>query len=220
MSLCEAVDALLAYVAGWKPDFDTLVCPHCGSDAQFKPYRKTKRGYDPQKQRLYCTDRRCHHTFTLPESCNRLEKFLALDTAVFVEAHRLGLQDADMPRKDATYRDDEVVFFGRTNAPAFWSSPPDAPVTLTLMATQGWKADMLALRALAAGYLKSKHKGQPGRRGYPLKALRYALNLRKKNPHLKAHSLRQKCLEKFHEDELPPDADSFRSWLNRPRKRS
>lgn len=80
-----------------------------------------------------------------------LEQLDALDTAVYVEARRLGLQDADIPRKDATFHSYEVVFFGRSNVPGLWSSPPDTPSTLTLLATQGWKADMVALRALSQG---------------------------------------------------------------------
>ncbi len=63
-------------------------------------------------------------------------------------------------------------------------------------------------------------RGTPGRRGYSLEALRYALDLRAKNPDLKAHALRKSCLEHYREDDLPPDADSFRAWLNRPRKRT
>jgi len=60
-------------------------------------------------------------------------------------------------------------------------------------------------------------KGKPGRRGYPLKALDYAKKLRVKNPTMKAAAIRMKCLERFSEDDLPPDAESFRRWLNRKR---
>jgi hypothetical protein len=60
-------------------------------------------------------------------------------------------------------------------------------------------------------------KGTPGRRGYPLEALEYAKKLRHDNPTMKVQALRMKCLEKFSEDDLPPDADSFRRWLNRKR---
>jgi hypothetical protein len=60
-------------------------------------------------------------------------------------------------------------------------------------------------------------RGQPGRRGYPLEALKYAQELRQKNPSLKAHALRGECLKKFPEDDLPPDGESFRAWLNRKR---
>jgi len=84
-----------------------------------------------------------------PDYGDRLEQFEVLDSAVYVAARHLGLHDADMPRRDATFHSDEVVFFGRTNVPGCWSSPPDAPSTLMLMATQGWKADMEALRKLA-----------------------------------------------------------------------
>jgi hypothetical protein len=91
-----------------------------------------------------------------PDYGNRLPQVNALDTAVYVEARRLGLQNADLPRKDATFYSEEIVFFGRTNVPGCWSSPPDAPSTLRLMATQGWKADMLALRALADAGFKTE----------------------------------------------------------------
>lgn len=60
-------------------------------------------------------------------------------------------------------------------------------------------------------------KGKPGRRGYPVEALDYAKELRRKNPTKKATWLRNQCLAKFSEDDLPPDADSFRRWLNRRR---
>src|SRR5437588_12560695 len=84
-----------------------------------------------------------------PDYGDRLPQFNVLDGAVYVEARRLGLQDTDMPRKDSSFSDDEVVFFGRTNVPSVWDKRPDRPATLTMMATQGWKAGMLALRALA-----------------------------------------------------------------------
>jgi len=60
-------------------------------------------------------------------------------------------------------------------------------------------------------------KGKPGRRGYPIKVLEFAMSLRKKDPLLKAHAIRLRCLEKFSEDEMPPDGDSFRAWMNRNR---
>ena len=97
-----------------------------------------------------------------PDYGDRLEQFEALDTSVYVEARRLGLQDADMPRQDATFHADEVVFFGRTNVPGCWSSPPDAATTLTLMATQGWKADMDTLRKLALQF-EASALGSPGK---------------------------------------------------------
>jgi hypothetical protein len=96
-----------------------------------------------------------------PDYGDRLEQFEVLDTAVYVEARRLGLHDADMPRRDATFHSDEVVFFGRTNVPGCWSSPPDAPSTLLLMVTQGWKAGMETLRKLA---LQSE-PGKPDAKG-------------------------------------------------------
>lgn len=82
-----------------------------------------------------------------PDYGDGLEELNALDQAVYVAARRDGLQDA-LPRQDATFHSDEVVFFGRTNVPGAWNSPPDAPSTLTLMSTQGWKADLFALRTL------------------------------------------------------------------------
>jgi hypothetical protein len=60
-------------------------------------------------------------------------------------------------------------------------------------------------------------KGKPGRRGYPLKALNYARNLRKRRPMMKAAAIRAQCLKRFSADELPPNAETFRSWLNRKR---
>jgi hypothetical protein len=85
-----------------------------------------------------------------PDYGDRLEKqFNALDQAVYLEARKLGLRDSDMPRKDTTFNPEQVLYFGRTNVPGLWSSPADAPTTLTMMATPGWRADMLALRALA-----------------------------------------------------------------------
>ena len=60
-------------------------------------------------------------------------------------------------------------------------------------------------------------KGKPGRRGYPREALEFASDLRRKYPLLKSHNLWKMCREKFSEDDLPPDANSFRSWLNRKR---
>jgi hypothetical protein len=60
-------------------------------------------------------------------------------------------------------------------------------------------------------------RGKPGRRGYPVEALNYARELRRNNPTMKAHVIRQRCLKKFSEDDLPPDPESFRRWLNRKR---
>jgi hypothetical protein len=84
-----------------------------------------------------------------PDYGDRVPEFNTLDTAVYLAARGMGLHDTDLPRKDATFSDAEVVFFGRTNVPGVWDKRPDRPVTLMLMATQGWMADMLALRALA-----------------------------------------------------------------------
>jgi len=78
------------------------------------------------------------------------------------------------------------------------------------------------LRELAGKRLKeldpSLKKGLPGRRGYSLKALEFAKRLRQKNPEMKSHTIRQKCLKQFSEDDLPADDRSFRAWLTRKRK--
>jgi hypothetical protein len=60
-------------------------------------------------------------------------------------------------------------------------------------------------------------KGKAGRRGYPLDALAYAKQLRTENPSMKAVAIRKKCLDHFSEDDLPPDPESFRRWMNRKR---
>ena len=62
-------------------------------------------------------------------------------------------------------------------------------------------------------------KGKPGRRGYPQEALAYAQKLRLENPSLKAHTLRRKCLLRFHPDQLPGGVANFRRWLNRHREK-
>jgi len=67
---------------------------------------------------------------------------------------------------------------------------------------------------------RKRTKGMPGRRGYSLHAWRFAQKLRKANPQMKAMQIRRECLKQFAEDDLPADADSFRAWLNRPRKRT
>ncbi len=65
--------------------------------------------------------------------------------------------------------------------------------------------------------LEPNVKGKVGRRGYPLNALNYARELRRKNPLMKSSTLRRECLKKFSDDDLPPDGESFRRWLNRHR---
>jgi hypothetical protein len=75
----------------------------------------------------------------------------------------------------------------------------------------------VAVELLRTLQLRSTVKGKPGRRGYPLEALKYAQELRKQNPAMKAHVIRRMCLQEFSEDDLPPDGDSFRTWLNRKR---
>jgi hypothetical protein len=71
--------------------------------------------------------------------------------------------------------------------------------------------------ALAKRVPAAVAKGTRGRRGYPIEALNYARQLRSENPHMKAHAIRQACLKKYSEDDMPPDDDSFRRWLNRRR---
>jgi hypothetical protein len=61
-------------------------------------------------------------------------------------------------------------------------------------------------------------KGQPGRPPYSLKALRYALQLKKKG--MRVQEILGACKKKFPADDLPPEVDAFRSWLNRKRKRN
>ncbi len=97
-----------------------------------------------------------------PDYGDRLEdQFIPLDTAVYVEARCLGLQDSELPRKDPMIDSDEIMSFGRTNVPGAWDKRPDRPATLTMMATADWLWDMLALRALAevGGVLEPKAKG-------------------------------------------------------------
>jgi hypothetical protein len=77
---------------------------------------------------------------------------------------------------------------------------------------------MLYDLACLAICLPESPKGRPGRPGYPLEARRYARELRRQNPHMKTQAILNKCLEKFAPDDLPPEVDSFRRWLNRPRK--
>lgn len=68
-----------------------------------------------------------------------------------------------------------------------------------------------------AAPIPQANKGKAGRRGYPLEALAYARQLRTENPTMKAAAIRGKCLERFSEDDIPPDPESFRRWLNRKR---
>jgi hypothetical protein len=43
--------------------------------------------------------------------------------------------------------------------------------------------------------------------------------LRAENPDMKVARIRSKCIKAgFDKDQLPPDPDSFRRWLNRERK--
>ena len=79
------------------------------------------------------------------------------------------------------------------------------------------------LRILLRDRLEQKTvqpKGRPGRKGYPLEALEKAHEIRRKHPHWKAVQIRRECLNHFSEEDLPPDGDSFRRWMNRSRKRA
>ncbi len=64
---------------------------------------------------------------------------------------------------------------------------------------------------------KTVPKGILGRRGYPIEALNYAIELRKKNPAMKVAKLRAECQKRFSTNELPPNNEAFRAWLNRKR---
>jgi hypothetical protein len=76
---------------------------------------------------------------------------------------------------------------------------------------------LASLRETSSSAHDDQAKGTPGRRGYPVEALEYAKELRERNPRMKAVWLRNQCLKKFHKDDLPPHADSFRAWMNRKR---
>lgn len=78
----------------------------------------------------------------------RMSQLLVRDMLVYVEARKAGLLDCDMPPKIATAENDQIRFFGRTNIPGFWLSPPDGPSTLHLMPEE-WRIGMLTLRELA-----------------------------------------------------------------------
>jgi len=67
---------------------------------------------------------------------------------------------------------------------------------------------------------EDRPKGQPGRRGYPLEALAEACEIRSQHPDWKAERIRRECLKHFLAEDLPRTAESFRSWMNRPRKRT
>jgi hypothetical protein len=59
-------------------------------------------------------------------------------------------------------------------------------------------------------------KGNPGRPdAYREEVLRYALKLRKDNPGQNSAWLRNRCIEKFSEDDVPINAKAFSSWLYR-----
>jgi len=92
-------------------------------------------------------------------------------------------------------------------------------VEATMKHAEEMRAELRAEQAKAAARIEATAtRGCPGRRGYPREALAYAQRLRRDNPDMKASTLRAKCLEKFDKDDLPPNGEAFRRWLNRPRK--
>jgi hypothetical protein len=60
-------------------------------------------------------------------------------------------------------------------------------------------------------------RGKAGRRGYPKKALDYAIGLRGRHPTMTLADIRERCVEKFGKDSVPYSVDAFRHWLNRKR---
>jgi hypothetical protein len=74
-----------------------------------------------------------------------------------------------------------------------------------------------AFRVLTGSPVSAMQKGRRGRPGYPIEALNFALDLRRKYPLLKAEVLRKECLKKFKEDDLPLNGPAFRAWLCRKR---
>jgi hypothetical protein len=66
-------------------------------------------------------------------------------------------------------------------------------------------------------HAKRGRRGKPGRRGYSLKVLEYALALRKKHRMMKATAIRAECHKKFPAEPLPANGPAFRAWMNRPR---
>jgi hypothetical protein len=131
---------------------------------------------------------------------------------------------------DGAYDSDVLLLPRMRHEPEFDEAVCCAVCELTKMTRETWKRlaplERIPWLETAIGTARTmkqptdsakERRGKPGRRGYPLKALNYAKKLRKKHPDMKAHTIRQKCLQRFPETDLPPNADSFRRWLNRPR---
>jgi hypothetical protein len=66
----------------------------------------------------------------------------------------------------------------------------------------------------------ARQKGQPGRRGYPIKVLNYAWKLRKKHPDWKLARIRTACMNHFSPDDVPINNHAFRTWMKRKRTKS
>jgi hypothetical protein len=117
----------------------------------------------------------------------------------------------------------ETVFAGFCSAALDWARHyDDADVFDRLRKrVEDWALACNLLAGLAEENQENEDeivKGIPGRRGYPLDALEKARQLRRNNPTWKLTQIRNQCLKDgIHEDNLPPDADSFRRWLNRKR---
>jgi hypothetical protein len=120
----------------------------------------------------------------------------------------LDIENSDLPRSK------------RMALRALWESMDDWLWYVAAAENPGKWRDFLTdvMDELEKGNDENRVRGKAGRRGYPLEALTYALKLREKNPEMTASKLRRKCLKEFSEDDLPPDGDAFRRWLNRPLK--
>jgi hypothetical protein len=134
------------------------------------------------------------------------------DEAVWVN----GDTDADFLLPKLRTYFDELRLLGVTNLPEWTGEPRDETKAFELL-------DGLigACRAVGKNNESSSApvaKGEPGRRGYPLEALHYAMELRNQKPKMKAIAIRAECLKRFSEDDLPISEDAFRRWLNRKRK--
>jgi hypothetical protein len=96
------------------------------------------------------------------------------------------------------------------------SQRPDASQILEASLARWERRERPRLAMLRRQLASLIPKGRPGRIGYPVKAKKFALKLREKNPNLTAKELREACLKKFDADDMPPDDGSFRRWMNRP----
>jgi hypothetical protein len=89
-------------------------------------------------------------------------------------------------------------------------------IPLTVESRDGWL--VLLDGALKLSRSRVAPRGQPGRRGYPIAAWKYAIRLRQEHPEWKAATLRKECLKRFAEDDVPASNEAFRRWMTRPRK--